>query len=131
KRIRHRSLVVNIGLHGLKLRIFRTKLSVSPIRMPWRNPNRKSATAQTPNDAAAEKASSAEHGDGATAPGRHGSNSPVHVEIPRTAGGRDTDSGDGANGSILLGMMTSSFSSRAAGRQQPARITSCAAPGVT
>jgi hypothetical protein len=34
KHIRYRSLVVNIGLDGLKLRIIRTKLSVSPIRMP-------------------------------------------------------------------------------------------------
>ena len=34
KRIRNRSLVVNIGLDGLQLRIIRTKQSVPPIRMP-------------------------------------------------------------------------------------------------
>ena len=34
KRIGDRPLVVNVGLYGLKLRIIRTKLSVSPIRMP-------------------------------------------------------------------------------------------------
>ncbi|MEH2544858.1 hypothetical protein V1283_001503 [Bradyrhizobium sp. AZCC 2262] len=34
KRIRDRSLVVNIGLNGLKLRIVRAKLTMSPIRMP-------------------------------------------------------------------------------------------------
>jgi hypothetical protein len=77
KRICYRSLVVNIGLHGLMLRIIRTKLSVSPIRMPGRDPNGKSAIAQMPNDPAAEKASSAEHSDGATARCHHDSNSPV------------------------------------------------------
>ena len=34
KPIRYRSFVVNVGLYGLKLRIIRTKLSISPIRMP-------------------------------------------------------------------------------------------------
>ena len=34
ERIRDRSLVVNVGLYGLKLRIISTKLSVRPIRMP-------------------------------------------------------------------------------------------------
>jgi hypothetical protein len=32
-----------------------------------------------PNDAAAEKPGSAEHGDGATVRCHHGSNSPIHV----------------------------------------------------
>jgi hypothetical protein len=35
-----------------------------------------------PNDAAAEKAGSAEHGDGATVRCHHDSNSPVYVEEP-------------------------------------------------
>ena len=34
-----------------------------------------------PNDAAAEKAGSAEHGDGATVRCHHDSNSPIHVEL--------------------------------------------------
>jgi hypothetical protein len=34
KRIRNRSLVVNIGLDGLQLRIVRTKQPVPAIRMP-------------------------------------------------------------------------------------------------
>jgi hypothetical protein len=34
-----------------------------------------------PNDATAEKTSSAERGDGATACCHHDSNSPVHVEV--------------------------------------------------
>jgi hypothetical protein len=34
KRIRNRSLVVNIGLDGLQLRIVGTKQPVPPIRMP-------------------------------------------------------------------------------------------------
>jgi len=33
-----------------------------------------------PNDAPAEKAGSAEHGDGAIGRCHHGSNSPIHVE---------------------------------------------------
>jgi hypothetical protein len=37
-----------------------------------------------PNDAAAEKASSAEHGDGVTARCHHDSNSPVHVGVSLT-----------------------------------------------
>jgi hypothetical protein len=79
---------VNIGRYGLKLRIIRAEMSVSPIRMPRRNPNVKSEIAQTANDAAAEKAGSAEHGDGATARCGHDSNMPVHVGISLTAGGR-------------------------------------------
>jgi hypothetical protein len=38
KRIRDRSLVVNIGRYGLKLRIIRADMSVSPIRMPGSKP---------------------------------------------------------------------------------------------
>jgi hypothetical protein len=34
QRIRDGSLVVNVGLYGLKLRILRTRLAVSPVRMP-------------------------------------------------------------------------------------------------
>jgi hypothetical protein len=45
KRIRDRSFVVNVGLYGLNLRINRTKLSVSSIRMSGRDPDGKSAIA--------------------------------------------------------------------------------------
>ena len=79
KRIRNRLLVVNIGLYGLKLQIIGTKLPECPIRMPRRNPNGKSAIAQTPNDAAAEKSGSAEHGDGATTRCSHVSNLQVRA----------------------------------------------------
>jgi hypothetical protein len=87
---------VNIGRYGLKLRLTRVEMSVSSIRMPRRNPNEKSAIAQTANDAAAEKAGSAEHGDGATARCGHASNLPIHVGVSFTAGGRGIDSGDEA-----------------------------------
>jgi hypothetical protein len=79
QRIRDGALVVNVGPYGLKLRIIRTKQSVPPVRMPRRDPNGKSARAQMPNDAAADKAGSAEHGDGATVRCHHGSNFPIHV----------------------------------------------------
>ena len=46
-----------------------------------------------PNDAAAEKAGSAEHGDGATIRCHHDSNSPIHVGA-FTAGSRGTYPGD-------------------------------------
>ena len=39
-----------------------------------------------PNDAAAEKAGSAEHGDGPIVRCHHDSNSPIHVEIERPSG---------------------------------------------
>jgi hypothetical protein len=67
KRIRDRPFVVNIGLDGSKLRIIAAKLTVPPIWMPWRDPDGKFAIAQMPDDEAAEKTGSAEHGDGATA----------------------------------------------------------------
>ena len=75
KRIRDGPLVVNVGSYGLKLRIIGTKQPAPPIRMPRRGPNGKSARAQTPNDAASEKAGSAEHGDGAIVRCHHDSNS--------------------------------------------------------
>src|SRR6476659_9422436 len=43
------------------------------------DPDGKFAIAQMPNDAAAEKAGSAEHGDGATVRCHHDSNSPVYI----------------------------------------------------
>ena len=46
-----------------------------------------------PNDAAAEKAGSAEHGDGAIGRCHHDSNSPIHVGA-FTAGSRGTYPGD-------------------------------------
>jgi hypothetical protein len=65
-------LVVNVGFDRLKLRIAKAKQSVTPIRMPRCNPNGKPALAQMSADAAAQKAGSAEHGDGALVLGRHG-----------------------------------------------------------
>src|ERR1700674_1409891 len=47
--------------------------------MPGRDPNGNSARAQMPNDAAAEKAGSAEHGDGPIVRCRHDSNSPIRA----------------------------------------------------
>jgi hypothetical protein len=44
-----------------------------------------------PNDAAAEKPGSAEHGDGAIVRGCHGSNSPVHVGAISTYGSGNMD----------------------------------------
>jgi hypothetical protein len=53
------------------------------------------AIAQMPNDAAAEKAGSAEHGDGATVRCHHDSNSPVYVGASHCLG-RGTHPGDRA-----------------------------------
>src|SRR5258705_1052556 len=59
-----------------------------------------------PNDAATEKAGSAEHGDGATVRCHHDSNSPVHVGASHCLWSRDP-SGRSSNRSILLAMMKS------------------------
>jgi hypothetical protein len=79
KHTRDRLFVVNIRFDRLKLRIIKSKQFLTPIRVPRCTPNRKPTPAEMPNDAAAEKAGSAEHGDGALVRGRHGSNSPVQV----------------------------------------------------
>ncbi len=74
-----------------------------------------------PNDAAAEKASSAEHGDGAAARCHDDSNSPIHVGISLTmvveGPIRALEQPDD-----LLAMMTSSLAARAAVRQKPVPI---------
>src|SRR5229473_3325964 len=59
-----------------------------------------------PNDASAEKAGSAEHGDGATVRCHHDSNSPVDVGASHCLWSRDL-SGRSSNRSILLAMMKS------------------------
>lgn len=53
KRVCDRPLVLNVGLDGLKLRIVRAEQPISLIRMPRRDPNKKSAGAQMPDDAPA------------------------------------------------------------------------------
>jgi hypothetical protein len=77
-----RLLILNVGLHGLKLRIIRAKQPISLIRMPRCDPNGKVAVAQMPNDAAAKKASPAEYGDGATVRCHLDSNPPLRVSTP-------------------------------------------------
>src|SRR5258708_26744473 len=59
-----------------------------------------------PNDAATEKAGSAEHGDGATVRCHHDSNSPVYVGASHCLWSRNP-SGRLSNRSILLAMMKS------------------------
>src|SRR5262245_43642208 len=70
-----RVFIVNIRFDRLKLRIVKGKQSLTPIRVPRCNPNRKPPLTEMPNDSAAEKPSSAEHGDGALVRDRHGSTS--------------------------------------------------------
>jgi hypothetical protein len=74
-----------------------------------------------PNDAAAEKASSAEHGDSATARCHHDSDSPVHVGVSLTlvveGPIRALEQPDD-----LLAMMTSSFSCARTVGQKPIPI---------
>jgi hypothetical protein len=67
-----RTLVVNVGLDRLKLRIIRAKQRAALIRMPRCNPNGKPVCTKAPNNAAAKKPGSAEHDDGALVRGRHG-----------------------------------------------------------
>jgi len=73
--MRDRLFVVNIRFDRLKLRIIKSKQSITSVGVPLCNPNRKPTLAQMPNDAAAEKPGSAEHGDGALVRDRHGSTS--------------------------------------------------------
>jgi hypothetical protein len=75
KRTRDRLFVANVRFDRLKLRIIRSKQTITPIRVPRGNPNRKPTLAEMPNDAAAEKPGSAEHGDAALVRDRHGSTS--------------------------------------------------------
>jgi hypothetical protein len=75
KRTRDRLSIVNIRFNRLKLRIIKSKQPSTPIRVPCCNPNRKPTLAEMPNDAAAEKPGSAEHGDGALVHDHHGSTS--------------------------------------------------------
>src|SRR5215467_4730179 len=75
KRLRDRLVIVNVRFDRLKLRIINSKQPVAPIRVPRCNPNRKPTLSEMPNDAAAEKSGSAEHGDDALVRDHHGSNS--------------------------------------------------------
>jgi hypothetical protein len=70
---------LNVGLDGLKLRIIRAKQPVSLIRMPRRDPNKKSAGAQMSDDAPTQKAGSTEYGDGATVRCSADLNPPIHI----------------------------------------------------
>jgi hypothetical protein len=73
KRTRDRLFVVNIRFDRLKFRIIKSKQPITPIRVPRRNPNSKPTLAEMPNDAAAQKPGSAEHGNDALVRDRHGS----------------------------------------------------------
>jgi hypothetical protein len=76
---------VNVGFDQLKLRIITTEQHVAPFRMSRCNPHGKPALAEMPNDAAREKSSSAEHGDGAIVHGGCGSRLVSHKDSKRRA----------------------------------------------
>jgi hypothetical protein len=68
---------VNVDLDPSKLLIIRRKQRVTAVRMSCCDPNAKVVQTKVPNNAAAEKAGSAENRDNTIARGCHGSSVPI------------------------------------------------------